>query len=87
MKQRKLTPEDRHRAFRTDALAMLDRHGGHLSATEMLALAAHLVGQIIAMQDQRTATEEIVMQTVIANIEQGNREAMAEILSAGGRAN
>ena len=74
-----------HKAFRDDALAVLRKHGGHLSAAEMLALSAHMVGQIIAMQDQRTMTGDRAMAIVAANIEQGNQEAQAELLSPRGK--
>lgn len=72
-------PAAKHRAFRDDMIALLKKHAGDLDATEMLALAAHLVGQIIAMQDQRTITREIALDIVGQNIEVGNAEAMAEV--------
>lgn len=72
-------PTDRHRAFRDDMIAVLKKHAGDLDATDMLALAAHLVGQLVAMQDQRKYTPPIIMEMVGENIEQGNREAMAEV--------
>lgn len=69
-------PNDRHRQFRDELVAVLRKHGDKLTATEMLALSAHLVGQIIAMQDQRTTTPAMAMQIVSENIEQGNREVL-----------
>ena len=68
-----------HRAFRDDAIVLLKKHAGNLDATEMLALAAHLVGQIIAMQDQRTVTRGMALEIVGQNIEVGNAEALAEV--------
>lgn len=57
-----------------------------MSAQEMLALSAHLVGQIIAMQDQRTVTPEMAMKIVARNIEQGNQEAVDGLSAPAGRA-
>lgn len=79
-------PQARHRAFRADALAVLKKHAGHLTAQEMLALAAHLVGQIIAMQDQRIMSSDMAMQIVIDNIEQGNMEALQQMDKPAGQA-
>lgn len=69
-------PTVAHNRFRDDAVALLDKHGAHLDAKDMLAIAAHLVGQLIAMQDQRTMTREVAMEIVIQNIEQGNKEVL-----------
>lgn len=63
-----------HRAFRDDAIALLRKHAGQLDGMDMLALIAHLVGQIIALQDQRKVTREMALQIVMQNIEQGNKE-------------
>lgn len=58
-----------------------------LEPMEMLALVSQLVGNLIALQDQRKVTPEMAMIAVSQNIEVGNREAMREVLSAGGEAN
>lgn len=70
-----------HKAFRDDAIALLKTYSGHLSAMEMLALSAHLVGQIVAMQDQRTMSPEAAMNIVSENIEAGNREVLDGLAS------
>jgi uncharacterized protein YejL (UPF0352 family) len=69
-----------HRAFRDDMIAVLQKHGGKLSAMEMLALASHLVGQLIALQDQRKVTHGLAIKLVMQNIERGNQEAITESL-------
>lgn len=71
-----LTP---HREFRDDLLAVIRKHGAKLEAAEILAIAAHLVGQIIALQDQRTMSREMALQIVGANIEQGNQEVVGKL--------
>ncbi len=68
--------KDQHQQFRDELIAVLRKHGDKISAMEMLALASHLVGQIIAMQDQRTVTPDMAMKIVSQNIEQGNREVL-----------
>lgn len=72
-------PTAAHHAFRNDAIALLNKHAGTLDSSEMLALAAHLVGQIVAMQDQRVMTPAIAMEIVAQNIEQGNGEVLAKL--------
>ena len=74
-----IKPAAKHQAFRDDLIALLKKYAGDLDAKEMLALAAHLVGQIIAMQDQRKVSPELAMKITVRNIEVGNAEALAEL--------
>lgn len=71
-----MKPTAKHQAFRDDSIALLRKHAAELPAIEMLALAAHLVGQIVALQDQRKTTSAIAMEVVAKNIELGNAEAI-----------
>ena len=82
----KVKPTAKHEAFRSDCLALLNKHAGALDATEMLALASHMVGQIVAMQDQRKVTPNRAMEIVARNIEQGNGEVLAELGKSAGTA-
>jgi hypothetical protein len=52
----------------------------------MLAVASVLVGQLVALQDQRSMTAAMAMQLVAQNIEVGNREAVAKMNNPIGRA-
>lgn len=79
-------PSPAQMAFREEALALLKKHAGHLPAHEMLAISAHIVGQIIAFQDQRTMSPAMAMDLVSKNIEQGNAEALAEVQKTRGSA-
>lgn len=79
-----LTPDDRHHAFRDDCVEILRKHGAALIALEMLALAAHLVGQLVAMQDQRRITPATAMEVVAKNIEHGNREVLNQLHETAG---
>lgn len=86
MSERLVKPTAAHRAFRDDAIALLRKHAGELDAKDMLALSAHLVGQILAMQDQRSMTPANGMEIIARNIEVGNAEAIAEVNSPAGKA-
>lgn len=86
MRERWIEPTPDHRAFREEAIALLKKHASHLDAKDMLALAAHLVGQLIAMQDQRTMTSEMALQIVGVNIEAGNAEVIDNLGNSAGSA-
>lgn len=79
MSERVIKPSAKHVSFRDDAIALLNKHAGGLDATEMLALSAHLVGQIIAMQDQQKVSCERALDIVGRNIEVGNAEVLAQV--------
>lgn len=78
-------PGPNHQEFRNELLAVVSKHSDVLSAVDMLALASHLVGQIIALQDQGTMTRERALDIVQANIEQGNKEIIEGLLNPIGR--
>ena len=84
MKTTKANPH--HKGFRDDLIALLRKHAANLSAQETLAIASHVVGQIIAMQDQRIMTTQMALRLVRQNIERGNEEAMTELLNPKGAA-
>lgn len=65
-----------HTVFRLAMIDVYRKHGQHLDAMEMLALAAHLCGQLVAIQDQRKVTPAMAMEVVRLNIEAGNAEAV-----------
>ena len=65
-------------AFRSDLLAVLNKHAGALDASEMMALAAYTTGQIMAMQDARKWSPSQAMDVVAKNIEAGNAQAIAD---------
>ena len=47
-------------------------------APEMMALAAYITGQIMAMQDARKWTPALAMEVVARNLEAGNAQAIAD---------
>jgi hypothetical protein len=74
-----------NQAFRADAIELLRKHGGAMQSIELLALAAHLVGQIIALQDQRKVTPQLALHIVQQNIEAGNAEVLAALSTPQGQ--
>jgi hypothetical protein len=73
-----------HEAFYADVVKLIDKHAGKLSKPEMLAVAANLVGKLLALQDQRTMPPEVAVQLVAKNLELGNQQAIAAVKAAGG---
>jgi hypothetical protein len=69
-----------------DFKAVLDKYKHELDAVDILAVAAHLVGTIIALQDQRTMTPEMALELAAMNIEAGNAEALEEVMKSNGSA-
>lgn len=77
MRRRIARPE--HEVAFQDVHALLAKHADKLTAAEMLAVAANLVGKLIAFQDQRRMTPEEAMKIVRLNIEEGNRQAVEHL--------
>ena len=81
----KAKPE--HEVLYQDMVALLRKHADKMSAVEMLAVGANMLGKRVALQDQRTMTPELAMRTVAANIEFGNKQVLDELAkSLGGSA-
>lgn len=76
------TPTPAQLAFRKGLEATIAEHGQTLDAVEILAVLSHLVGQVIAVQDQRAMTPDMAMHLVGTNIEVGNREVVQGLLMA-----
>jgi hypothetical protein len=58
---------------------LLKKHADEMTALEMLAVAANMVGKLIAMQDQRKVSSDMAMDVVARNLEIGNRQALASL--------
>ena len=73
--------------FRNELLTLCQRHNADNKKETLLAIASYAVGQLIALQDQRTMTFDKAMQIVSANIEAGNQYVIRELAAAlGGKA-
>lgn len=75
-----------HEVLYQELVAILRRHGDEMSAEEMLAVAANMLGKLLAYQDQRTMTRERGLEIIIKNIEYGNQQAIDEVSNSKGRA-
>lgn len=74
-------------ACRQALVAAIRPFADKLGAQGMLAVASALVGQLVAMQDQRTMTPSMAMEIVTRNIELANKEVLDALRnSTGGRA-
>lgn len=77
----KLSPaSELHKTLRLELLEVLRKYTGKLDSSEMLALSAYMVGQILAMQDQRKMTPAMGMNLIASNIELGNKHAIDSLL-------
>lgn len=73
-----------HEIAYQDVVSLLDRHAGKLDAAEMLAVAANMLGKLVAMQDQRTMTTAGAMEIIAHNVEIGNRQVFENLLKTRG---
>jgi hypothetical protein len=79
-----LAPSAQQLAYRRALEAAMAQHAASLDAVEILAVLSHMVGQVIALQDQRTMTSQMAMAIVANNIEHGNREVVDRLLTETG---
>lgn len=75
-----------HQVTYLELNSLLRKHAGHLSPIEVLAIAANMLGRLVAMQDQREITPEIAMQVVSKNLQIGNREMVEQLSKEEGHA-
>lgn len=73
------TAKPEHEVAYQDLAALLARHADKMSAEEVLAIAANMVGKLVAMQDQRKFTPAAAMEIVDRNIELGNQQVIDEL--------
>ncbi len=82
---RSIEPRAEHFTLKADLAAVLRKYE-NLDKLEILAVAAQMVGMMIAMQDQDKVTAESAMSTILANIEVGNASACEPLSRPAGRA-
>lgn len=71
-----------HEVAYQDICALVSKHASKLSAAELLAVAANMVGKLVAMQDQRKMTPDAAMEIVAKNLELGNSQVLANLAAA-----
>lgn len=86
MSERIIQANPEHEATYQELSALIGRHADKMSAEDVLAIAANMVGKLIAMQDQRTMTPKRAMDIVARNIEFGNQQVQAMLGQTKGRA-
>jgi len=74
-------PTDKHQEFSKALKACMKANVGDLSAMEVLAIVSQLVGNLIALQDQTKVTPEMAMKLVSQNIQEGNLQAVQQLMS------
>lgn len=75
-----------HEVAYQDLCALVNRHANKLTSLELLAVAANMLGKLVALQDQRTCTPALAMETVAQNIERGNKQVLDQLQQSRGRA-
>lgn len=73
-------PNPQHLAFRKALEDAIRDHASTMDAMDILAVLSHLVGQVIALQDQRKVTPAMAVALVEANMERGNIEVIDGLL-------
>jgi hypothetical protein len=58
-----------------------------ISSEELLAIAANMLGKILALQNQRTMTRDRAMAIITRNLELGNQQVVDELAKTGGEKN
>lgn len=77
-----MTAKPEHEAAYQDLVSLLRRNAPQVTSLEMLAIAANLVGKLVAMQDQTTVTVDDAMKVVAKNLERGNAEVLDRLKNA-----
>lgn len=72
-----------HEVAYQDLCDLLKKHSENVSALEMLAIAANLVGKLVALQDQRSTTPAGALDVVAKNIEAGNLTVIQQLAGLG----
>lgn len=75
-----------HEVAYQDLCALVNKHADKLSALELLAVAANMVGKLVALQDQRTVTPDKAMEVVAQNLEYGNKQVFDRVAISRGTA-
>lgn len=86
MKTKLFGTDARHVTFKRDLDKLLKKHASRLPADHMLAIGAQVIGVLVALQDQRKYTPEMVMAIVAENIEEGNKGMVSNLMASKGSA-
>ncbi|TIW28711.1 MAG: hypothetical protein E5V63_04335 [Mesorhizobium sp.] len=81
MKTKVVQPSADHERLRLALCKVIRRKAPDMPADQILAIFCQLVGQLIALQDQRRYTSEAIIDLVQANIEMGNQHAIDGLMN------
>lgn len=81
MKTKTTITKTEHEVAFEDIIKLCRKHADKLSKVELLAVAANMVGKLLALQDQTKITPDQGLNLISKNIEQGNREAIKVLLN------
>lgn len=73
-----------HEVLYQDLCRLVSKHADKLSAQELLAVAANMLGKLVAMQDQRTMSPALAMEIVAQNLEHGNLDVIKQLANSKG---
>ena len=76
--------QPKHEVLYQELVDLLKKHADELDSLEMLAIAANMLGKLVAMQDQRKVTSDMGMEVVGKNIELGNRQVLKQLANTKG---
>lgn len=80
----KAKPE--HEVVFRDLTALIAKHADAMTALEILAVAANMLGKLVALQDHRVTTAEQAMDVVVKNLNLGNEQVLAQFAETAGTA-
>ena len=80
------SPTAADKALRDDIMAVIKKHLSPDTGERVLAIAAQVVGQVLALQDQRTMTKNYAMAIICMNIEHGNLAVIEDLMNSKGTA-
>jgi hypothetical protein len=68
-----------HEIAYQDLCALVNKHADKLTAEELLAVAANMLGKLVALQDQRRTTPAMAMEIVTRNFQSGNAQVLEQL--------
>ena len=75
-----------HEVAYQDLCKFVNKHADKLTPLELLAIAANMLGKLIALQDQRKISPAMAMEIVVKNVEHGNKQVLDELAKSKGSA-
>lgn len=79
MTTRVMMAKPEHKIAFDDLIALCNKHADKMTKLELLAVAANMLGKLVALQDQRYVSSEKAMAVVAENIQAGNSEIIASL--------